>query len=91
MNFGMNMETIQGIIGVVIGIIILVTIVNLLTLPFQLLFKLIINAVFGAAMLYFINWIGIVSLKITLINSLIAGIFGVPGVIGLIAYNHFLK
>ncbi len=91
MNFGVNMETIECIAGAVIGIIVLVMIVNLLTLPFQLLFKLIINAIFGAVMLYFINWTGIIAIKITLIHSLIAGIFGIPGVIGLIIYTYVLK
>ncbi|MBR1397039.1 MAG: pro-sigmaK processing inhibitor BofA family protein [Selenomonadaceae bacterium] len=81
----------EYIAGVVIGIIAIVIIVNLLTLPFQLLFKLIANGILGAVILYLINMIGIVSLKITLINSLIAGIFGIPGVIGLIVYNQFLK
>lgn len=87
----MNFEMIEYIAGVVIGIIAIVIIVNLLTLPFQLLFKLIANGILGAVILYLINMIGIVSLKITLINSLIAGIFGIPGVIGLIVYNQFLK
>ena len=87
----MNMETIECIAGVIIGVIVLAIIVNLLTLPFQLLFKLIINAIFGAAMLYFVNWTGIITLKITLIHCLIAGFFGVPGVIGLIIYNYVLK
>ena len=87
----MNIETIQYIAGVVIGIVAIVIVVNILTLPFQLMFKLAINGLFGAAMLYFINMIGIINIKITLINSLIAGFFGIPGVIGLIIYNQFLK
>lgn len=87
----MNIETIQYIAGVVIGIIAIAIVVNILTLPFQLMFKLAINGLFGAAMLYFINMIGIINIKITLINSLIAGFFGIPGVIGLIIYNQFLK
>ena len=87
----MNIETIQYIAGVVIGIIAIAIVVNILTLPFQLMFKLAINGLFGAAMLYFINMIGIINIKITLINSLVAGFFGIPGVIGLIIYNQFLK
>ena len=90
-NLGVNMETVEYIAGVAIGIIAIVVIVNILTLPFQLMFKLAINGIFGAAMLYFINLIGIINIKITLINSLVAGFFGIPGVIGIIIYNHFLK
>ena len=91
MNFGLNMETLECVAGIVIGIIVIVTVVNILTLPLQLMFKLIINALFGAAMLYFVNFTGIVTIKITLIHSLIAGIFGIPGVIGLVIYNYVLK
>ena len=91
MNLGLNVETIQTVVGLVVGIIVLVTIVNILTLPLQLLFKLVVNAVIGAAMLYIINLTGFIAIKITLIHSLIAGIFGIPGVIGLIIYNYFLK
>ena len=87
----LNMETIQYIAGTIIAIVVLFAVVHLLMLPFQLLFKLIINGLFGAAMLYFINFIGIVNIKITLIHSLIAGFFGIPGVIGLLIYTHFLK
>lgn len=85
------MNNIESIVGTVIGIIIIFAIVKIMVLPFQLLFKLVINAIFGAVMLYFINWIGIIQIKITLVHSLIAGIFGVPGVIGIIIYTHFLK
>ena len=86
-----NMETVQYIAGTIIAIIVLYAVVHILMLPFQLLFKLIINGIFGAAMLYFINFIGIVNIKITLIHSLIAGFFGVPGVIGLLIYTYFIK
>ncbi len=87
----MNIETIECIAGAIIGVIVLVTIVNILTLPIQILFKLVVNALIGAAMLYAINWTGLMTLKITLINSLVAGIFGIPGVIGIVIYNYFLK
>ena len=85
------MNTIESIVGAVIGIIIIVAVVKIMVLPFQLLFKLVINAIIGAVMLYIINWIGIISIKITLVHSLIAGRFGVPGVIGIVIYTHFLK
>ena len=87
----MNPDNIIYIAGAILGVIIVAAIVHLLTLPFVLMFKLAINGIFGAIMLYFINMIGIINLKITLIHCLIAGTFGIPGVIGLIIYNQFLK
>lgn len=91
MNLGFEMETIEYIVGAVVGIIVIVMIVNLLTLPFKLLFWLVGNGILGAIMLYLINMVGIINIKITLIHCLIAGTFGIPGVIGLIIYNYFLK
>ena len=44
------------------------------------------NSFLGAAMLYGFNHFGIVYIKLTLTNCLIAGIFGVPGMLGLIIY-----
>ena len=87
----MDIETIKYIAGAIIGVIVLIAVVNLLTLPFQILFKLIGNAIIGAIILYAINWFQIITIKITLIHCLIAGIFGIPGVIGIVIYNNFLK
>lgn len=87
----MNAEMIEYAAGAVVGVVVIVVMVNLLTLPFQLLFKLIINSVVGAIMLYIINLIGLITIKITFIHCFIAGTFGVPGVIGLMIYTYAFK
>ncbi len=73
----------------VIGVIILVKII---TAPFRWLFKLIFHVALGWGMLYLVNLFGGafgISIAPSVANSAIAGIFGVPGVIGLIIYNLF--
>ncbi len=45
----------------------------------------------GAVMLYIGNFLGLFALKLTFLNCLISGVFGIPGVIFLLIYTHFLK
>lgn len=87
----MNTQLIEYVAGALVGAVVIVTVVNILTLPFQLLFKLLINSAIGAIMLYVINMIGLITIKITFIHCFIAGTFGVPGVIGLMIYTYMFK
>lgn len=75
------------IIGPIIGIAIILILMQLVSLPFWLLK----NSILGAIMLYLFNFLNIFAIKITFIHCLIVGVFGVPGIIGLIIYLHFLK
>lgn len=73
--------------GPIIGIIIIFALIQLVSLPFWLLK----NSIIGAIMLYIFNFIGIFTIKITFIHCLIVGVFGIPGIIGLVMYLKFLK
>ena len=48
------------------------------------LIGLIINALIGFAILWLINYTGLVSIPINIVTALVVGIFGLPGVIVLI-------
>ena len=87
----MNTEVIEYLAGAIVGVVVIVMVINILTLPFQLLFKLIINSAIGAIMLYVINMVGLFAIKVTFIHCFIAGTFGVPGVIGLMIYTYAFK
>lgn len=78
---------IQSLVGPLIGVAIIFALIKLVSLPFWLLK----NSIIGAIMLYIINFIGIFTIKITFIHCLIAGVFGIPGVIALLIYLNFLK
>lgn len=68
---------ISGVIGLV----------KLLAAPMKLIFKLLLNALFGFLALFVVNFIASYAgfyLHYTLINSLVVGILGVPGVIILV-------
>lgn len=75
------------LIGPLVGIVIIFALVKLISLPFWILK----NSIIGAIMLYIVNFIGIFTIKITFVHCLIVGIFGVPGIIGLLIYLNFLK
>lgn len=76
-----------------IAIIALFIVVKLLAWPLKILIKLIINAVLGTILLFLVNLIGVhfgFVIGINLVTSLIAGFFGVPGVIFLIIFKLVL-
>jgi len=86
----------QSLIYALIGIVILFLVIKLLKWPI----KIVINGIIGVVILYVANFIianlGLVgintnfSLAINPITALIAGFFGVPGVIVLIIIGLFL-
>lgn len=73
--------------GPIIGIVIIFALIELMSLPFWLLK----NSIVGAVMLYIFNFIGVFTIKITFIHCLIVGVFGIPGILGLVAYLKFFK
>jgi len=66
------------------GILILWLICKLLKVSLKIIWKLVINALLGALILVVFNLIGGLfgfTLPITFLSALVAGVFGVPGVI----------
>jgi len=65
----------------------------LLGRPIKWAFKLLINAICGVFILFLVNFLGAiigVSLEITWLNAIVAGIFGTPGVIVLLVLKYLL-
>lgn len=66
------------------GILILWLICKLLKVSLKIIWKLVVNALLGALILVVFNLIGGLfgfTLPITFLSALVAGVFGVPGVI----------
>lgn len=72
----------------IIGIIVLFILLRILSLPFRIVWKLITNSIVGALMLWVVNLFGL-GIEITFFKALIAGFFGVPGVL-VVVLAHFL-
>lgn len=77
----------MGIIYFAMGLLLLFTVGKLLVWPVKKIFKLLINAVLGGILLFLFNLIGGafgLEIEINALNAIIAGIFGVPGVVFLL-------
>ena len=88
------METLYHALNIALIIIGIIILVKILSAPIRWLFKLLINAVVGlvglfAANLLLSTFFG-VALEINVINVLVTGIFGIPGVAVLIALKFLL-
>ena len=81
------MDAVQGFI---IGVLILLIVVKFFALPF----KLVWNGIIGAVALWLVNLVGALfgfGLKITVVKALIAGVFGVPGLLAVLCWEIFIK
>ena len=72
----------------IVGISVLFIWLRVLSLPFRIVWKLITNSIVGALMLWVVNLFGL-GIEITFFKALIAGFFGVPGVL-VVVLAHFL-
>ena len=57
-------------------------------MPLKLFWRLIYNSIVGALMLCIVNFFGL-GINITFVKALIAGVFGIPGVLAIVIV-HFL-
>lgn len=86
----MGFEYIGYFLLAIIGLYLLV---KLFSWPIKILFKLIVNGILGALLLIIVNFLGSYFnfyIGINSITALIAGFFGIPGVIFLIMFKLFL-
>ena len=72
----------------IVGIIVLFILLRILSLPFRIVWTLITNSIVGALALWVVNLFGL-GIEITFFKALIAGFFGVPGVL-VVVLAHFL-
>ena len=87
------METLSGILLIAALIVGAVLILKILTKPIRLVFKLLLNAVCGFLLLVVVNIISgffDFSIEINLVNTLIAGCFGIPGALLLVLLKILL-
>lgn len=76
------------------GVLLLYLIARVLVLPLRILLRLLYNALVGALLLAFVNFVGSfvigVYLPINPVTALVAGFLGIPGVVLLIALQYLL-
>ena len=75
------------IVAAVIGVLLLF---KIFTKPIKRIFKFLLHAVFGFLLLWLVNYFGAslgVTLELSLVNCLVAGFIGIPGVLILLAIH----
>ena len=85
----MDFSVIIVIAAIVLAVIV---VLRILAKPIRFVFKLLINTVLGFVLLWLINFFGAglgIALELTLLNALVVGFLGIPGVLLLLAI-HFL-
>lgn len=70
----------MSILYYVIGIMVLIGILKLISLPFKLIIKFIINSIIGGIVLWILAFFGIV-IAVNNIMILLTGLFGIPGLV----------
>ncbi|WKV09323.1 pro-sigmaK processing inhibitor BofA family protein [Thermoanaerobacterium sp. CMT5567-10] len=83
-----------GFSSFAIGIIIIAFIVWLFGKSVKILFKFVLNSIIGYVFLLIFNFFGSIfglTLQINLINAFIAGVFGIPGIVVLLALKYIFK
>ena len=87
------METLLLLAAFAAGLLLLWLVCKLLAVPLRILWRLLLNAILGALLLLVVNFFGGLfglALPITPFSSLVAGGFGVPGVIVLFLLQYLL-
>ena len=75
------------VVAFAVGMLVLCIIGKLVSLPLRLIWKLITNSIIGAFLLCIVKLFGL-HVQINIITALIAGVFGIPGVIGVTIYSY---
>lgn len=70
----------MSILYYVIGIMVLIGILKIISLPFKLIIKFIINSIIGGIALWILAFFGIV-IAVNNIMILLTGLFGIPGLV----------
>ena len=81
------------VIGLIIIVLVLIIFFKIIKKPIRLIFKILLNTIFGFIILFFFNLIGAIfgiTVSISLINALVIGVFGLPGLAILIILKIIL-
>ncbi len=86
----MDLSVVIVIAAIVLAVIV---VLRLLAKPIKFVFKLLINTALGFILLWLINFFGGgigLTLELSLLNALVVGLLGIPGVLLLLAIRFLL-
>ncbi len=86
------MDILSAVLLITGAIVFLTLFITIFKKPIKWVFKLLINTLFGFVILFIVNCFGAyigVQLSVGWLSALIAGVFGIPGVILLLLIENF--
>ena len=87
------MDGISTLLGCVLVVFLLVAVARIISAPLRLAIKLLVNAASGLIALWLVNLLSGITgiyLGLNIVNALIVGIFGLPGLVLLILLKWVL-
>jgi inhibitor of the pro-sigma K processing machinery len=87
------MDYLITIVLAAVGIGLIILLVKLFSTPLRWVLKLLLNAAMGFVSLFIINFLGGfvgISLGVNLINAIVVGVLGFPGVVLLLLLKYLL-
>lgn len=87
------MNSLSGPVLIIAGILLLVLFIRIIRLPLKWLLKLAIHAAVGFLSLFVLNALGSyvgISLEISPLNCILAGVLGIPGVILMLIFKYVI-
>ena len=87
------METVSLIVTIAAIVLAVILILRILAKPIRLVFKILINTALGFVLLWLVNFFGGsfgIALELTLLNAVVVGLLGIPGVLLLLALHYLL-
>lgn len=75
------------VIAFAVGMLVLCLIGKIVSMPLRLIWKFITNSIFGAFLLCIVKLFGL-HVQLNILTALIAGVFGIPGVIAVTLYSY---
>ncbi|HWJ76876.1 MAG TPA: pro-sigmaK processing inhibitor BofA family protein [Niallia sp.] len=81
------------VISIVIGLVILLLVVGTPIRPVRLIGQVVMKVIIGALFLFFLNALGNqygIHVPINLVTSTVSGILGIPGLVALVALQHYV-
>ena len=86
------MESLSVVLLIAAIVLAVILVLRLLAKPIRFLFKLLINTALGFVLLWLVNFFGCaigIELELSVLNALLVGFLGIPGVLLVLAL-HFL-
>ncbi len=86
------MDALHSILTIIIAVFLIWLVIKIFATPVKWALKLLLNALIGFVMLFIFNFLGGfigLSLSVGWVSAIVAGVFGIPGIVLLLLIENF--